>query len=61
MLVSGSVEELSDVVARQTGLQRGDSVMALVGGGGYAGQLYTCTHNRYIKLCITCVVGWCSP
>jgi tumor protein p53-inducible protein 3 len=34
--VSGIVEELSDVVARQTGLQRGDSVMALVGGGGYA-------------------------
>ena len=37
--VSGIVEEVSDAVANQTGLQRGDSVMALVGGGGYAGQL----------------------
>ena len=36
--VSGSVEEVSSEVAGQTGLKRGDSVMALVGGGGYAGQ-----------------------
>lgn len=38
-LVSGVVEELSDAVARQTGLQKGNSVMALVGGGGYAGEI----------------------
>ena len=35
--VSGVVEEISDAVASQTGLKKGDSVMALVGGGGYAG------------------------
>jgi tumor protein p53-inducible protein 3 len=34
--VSGTVEEVSDTVAGQTGLKKGDSVMALVGGGGYA-------------------------
>ena len=39
--VSGVVEELDDAVASQTGLKRGDSVMALVGGGGYAGQPIT--------------------
>ena len=46
--MSGIVEELSDVVARQTGLQRGDSVMALVGGGGYAGQLHHIHVHVYI-------------
>jgi tumor protein p53-inducible protein 3 len=34
--VAGVVEEISDAVAGQTGLKKGDPVMALVGGGGYA-------------------------
>ena len=37
-IVSGVVEEVSDVLMRQIGIKRGDSVMALVGGGGYAGK-----------------------
>ena len=51
--MSGIVEEVSDAVASQTGLQRGDSVMALVGGGGYAGQLqhiHTCTYIETIHV-----------
>ena len=36
--VSGVVEEVDDVLASQSGIKRGDSVMALVGGGGYAGK-----------------------
>ena len=38
-VVSGVVEEVSETVASQAGVKKGDSVMALVGGGGYAGQL----------------------
>ena len=38
--MSGVVEEISDAVAGQTGSKKGDPVMALVGGGGYAGQLH---------------------
>ncbi|CAI8034632.1 Quinone oxidoreductase PIG3, partial [Geodia barretti] len=34
--VSGVVEEISDAVAGLTGSKKGDPVMALVGGGGYA-------------------------
>ena len=36
--VSGTVEELSASAASQCGLHKGDPVMALVGGGGYAGE-----------------------
>ena len=46
--VAGVVEEISDAVAGQTGLKKGDPVMALVGGGGYAGQHYI--HLRLIAL-----------
>ena len=36
--VSGSVAELSPLAAEKTELKKGDKVMALVGGGGYAGK-----------------------
>lgn len=45
------MEEVSDVLTRQTGIKRGDSVMALVGGGGYAGEVDIivglCTSDYY--------------
>ena len=39
--VSGCIQTLSDDLARQTGLKTGDCVMALVGGGGYARELWS--------------------
>ena len=41
--VSGTVAELSPLAGSQSGLKKGDRVMALVGGGGYAGELASCT------------------
>ena len=35
--VAGIVEELSQLAREKSGLKQGDRVMALVGGGGYAG------------------------
>ena len=42
--VSGIVEELSVSAASQCGLHKGDPVMALVGGGGYAGEKSALLH-----------------
>ena len=50
--VSGVVEEISDAVAGLTGSKKGDPVMALVGGGGYAGQHCTPMANRSDTLCL---------
>ena len=36
--VAGTVEEMSPLAAEKSGLKQGDRVMALVGGGGYAGM-----------------------
>lgn len=36
--VSGSVHDIGDKAAAASGLKVGDSVCALVGGGGYAGE-----------------------
>lgn len=36
--VAGIVEELSDSAQASSGLKIGDRVMALIGGGGYAGM-----------------------
>ena len=37
--VSGIVAELSPEAAEKSGLAEGDRVFALIGGGGYAGEL----------------------
>ena len=37
--VSGSVHDIGDKAAAASGLKVGDSVCALVGGGGYAGLI----------------------
>ena len=39
LTVAGTVEELSPLAEEKSGLKLGDKVMALVGGGGYAGML----------------------
>ena len=39
-LVSGTISALSEVAKKNTDLKEGDKVMALVGGGGYAGAIY---------------------
>ena len=36
-LVAGTVEEMSSEAEEQSGFKKGQKVMALVGGGGYAG------------------------
>ena len=36
--VSGTVSEVTQLAVENTGLKIGDRVMALVGGGGYAGK-----------------------
>ena len=38
LLVSGVVSRLSSLAREKTSLKEGDEVMALVGGGGYAGK-----------------------
>ena len=37
-VVAGTVEKVTALAEAKTGLQRGDRVMALVGGGGYASE-----------------------
>ena len=37
--VSGTIAKLSPVAEEKAGFKEGDRVMALIGGGGYAGQL----------------------
>ena len=36
--MSGTVVEMTDVAAANSDFKKGDKVMALVGGGGYAGM-----------------------
>ena len=38
MLVSGTIESLSSLAEAQSKFKKGDRVMALIGGGGYAGR-----------------------
>ena len=35
--MSGNVSEMTQLASERSGLKKGDRVMALVGGGGYAG------------------------
>lgn len=39
--VSGTITEMTELARKNTDLKEGDRVMALVGGGGYAGMVYT--------------------
>lgn len=48
-------------MARQTGLEKGNSVMALVGGGGYAGQIqYYQSLVEIVSLVIICIPEYCA-
>ncbi len=38
-VVSGTITEMTELARKNTDLKEGDRVMALVGGGGYAGKV----------------------
>lgn len=45
LIVSGTIERLSLVAEAKSKLKVGDKVMALIGGGGYAGR--SIYHNYF--------------
>ena len=50
MEVSGEVIEVTPLAAENSDIKIGDQVMALVGGGGYAGKMVILLHCVLVKL-----------
>ena len=55
--MSGKVSEITQLASERSGLKKGDRVMALVGGGGYAGMCVcacecVCVCVRDMQVCM---------